>query len=288
MHSFHGAKKQTGEFCVSAMDMVTLALRFGPLTTSSQKQPIMSSLSRREFQQQSLAGLLTWSLLDTLFSRDAFATEIKPIAAQWLAKLNAMSLDLKGKKLDPIEWQKQVEQLLSTVDLPEMLQFIDFEKLSQQAKPKERGELSLQAKLPQVEGLPTELVFGHQVFALNKDRSVVPHGHDNMATAFLILKGDFHGRHYDRLEDEKDFMIIKPTIDREFGPGSYSTVTDMKDNVHWFKAKTDGAFIFNIHVLSVKPGRTGRVYIDPNGEMISGERLRCKKINHTEAETLYG
>ena len=288
MHSFHGAEKQTGEFCVSAMDMVTLALRFGPLTTSSQKQPIMSSLSRREFQQQSLAGLLTWSLLDTLFSRDAFATEIKPIAAQWLAKLNAMSLDLKGKKLDPIEWQKQVEQLLSTVDLPEMLQFIDFEKLSQQAKPKERGELSLQAKLPQVEGLPTELVFGHQVFALNKDRSVVPHGHDNMATAFLILKGDFHGRHYDRLEDEKEFMIIKPTIDREFGPGSYSTVTDMKDNVHWFKAKTDGAFIFNIHVLSVKPGRTGRVYIDPNGEKISGERLRCKKINHTEAETLYG
>ena len=288
MHSFHGAEKQTGEFCVSAMDMVTLALRFGPLTTSSQKQPIMSSLSRREFQQQSLAGLLTWSLLDTLFSRDAFATEIKPIAAQWLAKLNAMSLDLKGKKLDPIVWQKQVEQLLSTVDLPEMLQFIDFEKLSQQAKPKERGELSLQAKLPQVEGLPTELVFGHQVFALNKDRSVVPHGHDNMATAFLILKGDFHGRHYDRLEDEKEFMIIKPTIDREFGPGSYSTVTDMKDNVHWFKAKTDGAFIFNIHVLSVKPGRTGRVYIDPNGEKISGERLRCKKINHTEAETLYG
>ena len=288
MHSFHGAEKQTVEFCVSAMDMVTLALRFGPLTTSSQKQPIMSSLSRREFQQQSLAGLLTWSLLDTLFSRDAFATEIKPIAAQWLAKLNAMSLDLKGKKLDPIEWQKQVEQLLSTVDLPEMLQFIDFDKLSQQAKPKERGELSLQAKLPQVEGLPTELVFGHQVFALNKDRSVVPHGHDNMATAFLILKGDFHGRHYDRLEDEKEFMIIKPTIDREFGPGSYSTVTDMKDNVHWFKAKTDGAFIFNIHVLSVKPGRTGRVYIDPNGEKISGERLRCKKINHTEAETLYG
>jgi len=248
----------------------------------------MSSISRRDFQQQSLAGLLTWSLLDTLFSRDAFATEIKPIAAQWLAKLNAMSLDLKGKKLDPIEWQKQVEQLLSTVDLPEMLQFIDFEKLSQQAKPKERGELSLQAKLPQVEGLPTELVFGHQVFALNKDRSVVPHGHDNMATAFLILKGDFHGRHYDRLEDEKDFMIIKPTIDREFGPGDYSTVTDIKDNVHWFKSKSDGAFIFNIHVLSVKPGRTGRVYIDPAGEKISGERLRCRKINHTEAETLYG
>ena len=188
----------------------------------------MTSLSRRGFHQQTLGTLLTWSLLDTLFSGDAFADEIKPIASQWLAKLNAMSLDLKGRKLEPLEWQKQVESLFSMVDLPELLRFIDFEKLALQMKPKERGELSLQAKLPEVDGLPTKLIFGHQVFALNKDRSVVPHGHDNMATAFLILQGDFHGRHYDRLEDEKEHMIVKPTIDHDFGPGSYSTVTDLK------------------------------------------------------------
>lgn len=248
----------------------------------------MNSLSRRDFQHHTLGALLTWSLLDTLFARDAFSQETKELAAQWLSKINEMSLDLKGKKLEPTQWQQQVEQLLSRVDLPDMLRFIDFDKLVQRAKPKERGELSLQAKLPQVEGLPTNLVFGHQVFALNKDRSVVPHGHDNMATAFLILKGDFHGRHYDRLEDDKEHMIIKPTIDRQFGPGTYSTVTDIKDNVHWFKAQTDSSFIFNIHVMSVKPGRTGRVYIDPNGEKLAGERIRCRKINHTEAEKLYG
>ncbi len=54
-----------------------------------------------------------------------------------------------------------------------------------------------------------------------------------MATAFLILQGDFQGKHYDRLEDDKEHMIIRPTIDREFHPGEYSTVTDVKDNVHW-------------------------------------------------------
>ena len=62
--------------------------------------------------------------------------------------------------------------------------------------------------------MPTRLVFGHQLFALQKDRSVVPHGHDNMATAFLVLDGAFHGRHYDRLEDDKTHMILRPTIDR--------------------------------------------------------------------------
>ena len=77
----------------------------------------------------------------------------------------------------------------SQVDLADTLKFIDFDKLTANLKFRDQGELSLQAKLPQVEGLPTNLVFGHQVFALAKDRSVVPHGHNNMATAFLILQG---------------------------------------------------------------------------------------------------
>lgn len=248
----------------------------------------MHAISRRDFQQQTLGSLLTWSLLDTLFARDAFGDEVRVIASKWLADLNAMSLDLKGKKLDPVEWQKQVEQLLARVDLADMLKFINFEKLTSGVKMQERGELSLRATLPKVEGLPTNLVFGHQVFALNKDRSVVPHGHDNMATAFLILKGSFHGRHYDRLEDDKTHMIVTPTIDGTFGPGSYSTVSDVKDNVHWFRATEDQSFIFNIHVMSVKPGRTGRVYIDPDGEKLSGGRIKARKINHEESNRLYG
>lgn len=231
---------------------------------------------------------MTWSLLETLFSGNAFADEVRLMAAKWLAELNAMSLDLKGKKLAPLEWQAQVEQLFSKVDLPELLTFIDFEKLTRDVKPKARGELSLRPQLPEVEGLPTELVFGHQVFALNKDRSVVPHGHDNMATAFLILKGDFRGRHYDRLEDDAKHMIIKPTLDKTFKPGMYSTVSDLKDNVHWFQATGDGSFIFNIHVINVVPGKTGRVYIDPEGEKLSGGRIKARKLNHAEAAKLYG
>ena len=93
-----------------------------------------------------------------------------------------------------------------------------------------------------------------------------------MATAFLILKGNFRGRHYDRLEDEAEHMIIRPTIDRSFAAGEHSTVSDYKDNVHWFTATSEQAFIFNIHVMNVDPDKknTGRVYIDPNGEKLRG------------------
>jgi hypothetical protein len=249
----------------------------------------MYQLSRRAFTQDVLGSLLTFSLLETIYARDAFADEVKPLAAAWLAKLDSMGRDLKGTKLTDLEWQKQVEELFGQVDLPDLLKFIDFDKLTGNIEFRDQGERSLKATLPEIEGLPTELVFGHQVFALSKDRSVVPHGHDNMATAFLILKGDFQGRHYDRLEDEREHIIIRPTIDRAFTVGECSTVSDHKDNVHWFTATSDTAFIFNIHVMNVVDGlKTGRVYIDPNGEKLSDERIRARKLPSAEAYKLYG
>lgn len=248
------------------------------------------SLTRRQFGQQTLGALLTYSLLDALYSCDAFGDESKRLAAKWLKDVNDLSQDIKGKKLSQIDWQAKVDELLGQADLADTLKFLDFEKLTANIKYRDQGELALKPKLPQVEGLPTDLVFGHQVFALTKDRSVVPHGHNNMATAFLILKGTFRGRHYDRLEDDGQFMIIRPTVDRPFGVGEHSTVSDYKDNVHWFTATSEQAFIFNIHVMNVDPDKknTGRVYIDPNGEKLEGNRIRAKRVSSGEVYKLYG
>ena len=248
----------------------------------------MSDFNRREFSQHALASLVTISLLEAVFQHDALGEEVKPLAARWLAEINQMSLDVKGRKLTQVEWQKKVEELLTKVDLADFLKFIEFDRLAQGLNFKDRGELSLRPKLPEVEGLPKQLVYGTQVFALKKDRSVVPHGHDNMVTAFLILRGKFRGRLYDRLENGPDWMIIKPTIDREFGANEASTISDDKDNVHWFQALTDDSFIFNIHVMSVKPGKTGRVYVDPQGEKLADGRIRAKRLKTEDAYRMFG
>lgn len=249
----------------------------------------MTQVTRRSFNHGALGSLLTLSLLETLFETDAFASEVKPITAKWLQDLNQLGLDVKGEKLTQLIWQERVETLFKQVDLPDLMKFIDFDKLTTNLQFRERGERSMKPKFPEVEGLPTDLVFGHQVFGLQKGRSVVPHGHDNMATAFLILQGDFHGRHYDRLEDQDDHIIVKPTIDEAFTVGGCSTVSDHKDNIHWFKATSDTGFIFNIHVMNVVAGkRSGRVYMDPNGETISGGRIRARRIKSAEAYKLYG
>jgi len=247
----------------------------------------MVDLSRRQFSQQTVSALLTYSLLETLFSRDMLGAEIKPAAAQWIKNLHEMSSDLKGKKLTPVQWQEHVESLMTRVNLPDLLKFIDFEK--REAVPfRDKGERSIRFKFPEVEGLPTNLVFGHQVFKLKKGQSVVPHGHNTMATAFLILKGDFHGRLYDRLEDGDDFMIIRPTVDQKFKVGEASSISDMKDNVHWFEATGKEGYIFNIHVLNLNEKTSGRVYIDPKGEKLDGGRIKARRIDAGQAIKLYG
>ncbi len=245
---------------------------------------------RRDFGKRTLSSLLTFALLETVLSSNAIADAVKPIAANWLADLNRMGEDLKGKKLEQIQWQGKVEELFKEINLAEFLSYIDFEQLTANMKFRDRGETAFQARFPEVEGLPTRLVFGHQMFALRKDRSVVPHGHHNMATAFLVLSGDFEGKHYDRLEEHDDHMIVKPTIDRKFTPGECSTVSEHKDNVHWFKATSDTGYIFNIHVLNIDPAnkRSGRVYIDPFGEKLSGGLIKAPKLDSKEARKRFG
>jgi hypothetical protein len=249
------------------------------------------TLTRRAFSRQALQSLALFSLVDALPGQEAFASPIRPLAGRWLGDLDRLGRDVKSEKIKQVEWQAKVEELFSKVDLPEFLKFIDFEAIVKKSDYSGKGAKSLMVHFPQIEGVPTKLVFGRQIFALKKDRSVVPHGHDNMATCFLMLQGRCRGRHYDRLADEKEHLIITPTIDQEFGPGGTSSISDVKDNVHWFQATTDAAFIFNIHVMGVSKGSkkvSSRVYVDPNGEKVEGGKIRARLIDHDEADRLYG
>ena len=68
-------------------------------------------------------------------------------------------------------------------------------------------------------------------------------------------------------------------------------MSDYKDNVHWFQAVTEPAFIFNLHVLSVNPDNreaTGRLYLDPQGEKLADGLIRARQLTYEESLKLYG
>jgi hypothetical protein len=251
----------------------------------------MSLESRRSFNKKMLASLMAYGLIETLFANDLFADGVKPVIQQWLADLNALGQDLKGHKLKDVDFQTKLEDLYKKVDLPELIKLIELDRLTKNLKYPDKGTRSLGIDLSKVEGLPQKLVFGKQIFALQKGRSVVPHGHDNMCTGFVILRGNFTGKHYDRVEDHEKHYLIKPTIDRAFKPAEFSTISDHKDNVHWFKADSDFGFIFNIHVMGYNPDNpkvASRVYVDPEGEKVAGGLIVAKKMTSAECHKKYG
>jgi hypothetical protein len=251
----------------------------------------MALETRRSFNQKLLGSLTAYGLIETLFRQDLFADAVKPVIHQWMVEMNALSQDLKNHKLKDTDFQAQLEALYKRVDLPELIKLVELDRLTNDLKYPAKGAANLGIDLGKVEGLPKKLVFGRQIFAMNKGRSVVPHGHDNMCTGFLILRGNFAGKHYDRVADNKDHYLIKPTIDRAFKPGETSTISDHKDNVHWFKAESDAAAIFNIHILGYNPENpksSGRVYVDPDGEKVAGGLIVAKKISSAECHKKYG
>jgi hypothetical protein len=248
--------------------------------------------TRREFTRHALQSLTALALIEGLSAHRLFGADVRPIIDDWFRELDAITRDVHGHKVKDVAFQESLEALYRRVDLPALLRTLDFDRIAAGVSYPALGARSLPVEFNAVAGLPTSLVFGHQIFAMAKGRSVVPHGHDNMATGFLVLKGNLRGRHYDRLEDHKDHYIIRPTIDRSFAPGECSTVSDHKDNVHWFtNLQEEPAFIFNIHVMGTNPenlNRASRVYVDPIGEKIAGGLIKAPKISYGKANQMYG
>ena len=247
----------------------------------------MTNLSRREFAGTALA----FDLLEMLWSRDLFAADVKPIIGDWFRDLNALGKDLHGQKLKDTEFQAKMEDLYKKVDLAELIKFVDLDKIEEKVKLPANGAFSAAFDLSKVEGLGANPTFGKQIFGMKKGRAVVPHGHENMCTGFIVLKGTFRGRHYDRLETTADHFIIKPTIDREFKPGELSTISDHKDNIHWFTCTADSGYIFNAHFIGYDPtirATGGRLYLDPDGEKLAGGKIKAPKMNSGECHKKYG
>jgi hypothetical protein len=246
--------------------------------------------TRREFTTQALGSLVAFGLIETVWSHDLFADDVKPTIAAWLKDLVAMTKDLRGRRLTDLEFQAKMEELYRKVDLKALTQLVKLDELEKRKVP-DNGAASYGFDLSKVEGLPREVEFGKQIFGCKKGRSIVPHGHANMCTGFIVLKGQWHGRHYDKLETLKDHYVIKPTIDREFGPGDLSTISDHKDNVHWFSCTSDTGFIFNAHITGYDPtlkNASGRLYLDPEGEKVQGGLIKAAKFTSEECHKKYG
>ncbi|MFZ1705887.1 MAG: hypothetical protein WAT79_16195 [Saprospiraceae bacterium] len=217
-----------------------------------------------------LGTITSFALMDALFSLNAFDKKIKPIADHWALSLQEFCSDLKSESITPIQWQQKIEELYTKVELKEILQFIDFDRLIKGFEFPDLGVTTKPIKFPKLVGLPEKTTFVKKIFGMKKDRAIIPHGHSNMASAHLILSGEVHLRHYEKIQQDGQNLIIKPTIDRLAKSGDYSSISDEKDNVHWFIANTPTSFTFDVIMLDLHQ----KSYDIHNLDMYNAEDLK--------------
>lgn len=246
-------------------------------------------MNRRDFGKGILATVSSFALMNSLFAFNAFGNRIKPIANHWAIAMNELCADLKTETITPKQWQIQIEQLYKKVELDEILKFIDFEKLFKGFEYPDLGVNTQTITFPKLSGLPERTVFVKKIFGMKKDRAIIPHGHSNMASAHLILKGEMHLRNYEKIRQEGKHLVIQPTIDKIVKRGESSSISDEKDNVHWFIADSDTAFTFDVIMLDLnnKPYDIHNLDINAQQELSDGT-LRVPVLDVQEALAKYG
>ncbi len=227
-------------------------------------------MDRREFTKGILTTVTSFALIDSLFAFNAIGKDIKPITDHWAIKLNEYCSDLETDSITTIQWQQKIEELYAKIELEEIIKFIDFDNLIKGFEYPDLGVSTKPVKFPKLNGLPEKTLFVKKIFGMKKDRAIIPHGHSNMASAHLILNGEMHLRHYEKIQQDGQNLIIKPSIDRVVKVGESSSISDEKDNVHWFIANTETAFTFDVIMLDLN----GKSYDILNLDIYKSEDLK--------------
>jgi hypothetical protein len=103
-----------------------------------------------------------------------------------------------------------------------------------------------------------------------------------MVSAHLVLSGKLRVRSFDRLADEPEHLLIRPTVDATIAPGACSTMSAQRNNIHWFTALTGRAFTLDVVVSDLVAGDEPFHIdlIDPDGGTKLGDgTIRAPRID---------
>ena len=246
-------------------------------------------MDRREFSKTLIEAVSSYALFQTLFRYDAFAREVRPVTDRWVLALHDMAMDIRSGRITPHEWQDQIEALYQRVEFSDLVRMIDFHRLKQGFEYPDLGVNTTRVQFPELDGLPERLGFTSKVFGMRRDRAIIPHGHRNMVSCHYVLQGDLHLRHYQKVDEDEAHMVIQPTVDDVVGIGTYSSISDEHNNVHWLSALTQTAFTFDVIVVDVNGGQWEVDNIDPYAaEDIGGGLIRAPKLDVKTALEKYG
>ena len=250
----------------------------------------MTDHTRRGFAETVLKTLVTYALGDALVSSHALASAHSHEARFWSGEINNISAELRKQTLSVTEWQDRVERVFASVDLPELLTRMDFYRLQRTFDMPDTGANWMNLDFRRVAGMPESCSYTTRLFGMQRGRSIVPHGHHNLVSGHLVIKGDLHVRNFERIRDEGVSLVIRPTVDKTVSVRDCSTQSSNRNNVHWFTALSETAFTFDVIVADLDPTQaSGMDFIDPlHAEKLGDGSLRARRLQPDDARRMYG
>jgi hypothetical protein len=238
--------------------------------------------SRREV----LGALTTVWLARAVHAAQAAPAVVRESLKSRLRKLDEASRALASGEIQAVEWQRAAARFCDGIDVQELCRAADFEHMAARLPLLPRGTSAEAIHL--LDGQ----AFTPKIFAMGKGRAIVPHGHRNMVSQHLVLQGEMRGRHYERLRDEPGWLVVRPTIDKVFRTGDFSSISDQRDNVHWFVTTSERAYTLDAIVDNLdrsKPYRYHIDFVDPARATAEADgSLRVPRIELEDSLQKYG
>lgn len=211
---------------------------------------------------------------------------------EWTHQLDSLGRALLNGHINALAWQEGMHKLYSIVDLDTLLQSIDFEyiKNSQFFWAINQNKNFVPVHFLPNTGAPKTMAVTTKVAKIGKGRTILPHGHKNMVSAFLTLSGTFHVRQFDRLAYDEKVFYIRQTSDHFSQPGQWNSHSDEKNNIHWLTAMTDDTYLFSVKLTCVDSSRgySSLLYVDPYGTNLGDGIIQAERIDFERANELFG
>jgi hypothetical protein len=116
--------------------------------------------------------------------------------------------------LSALEWQLRVEEVYRSIDLPELLKQVELSKLQRRFQLAETGANSRKLDFREVPGMPPDISYATVICGMQEGRSIVPHGHPNLVSGYLIIEGNVHVRNFERLSQHSSRQHVHSLLSR--------------------------------------------------------------------------
>ena len=157
----------------------------------------MNQLDRRTF----LGAFALTAALAGVTGSGALASTPRSLD-RWAQDLADLNRELAAGRLTLTDWQTRVAALNAGVELGELRRYLDFDRLTAAMKFPSRLAETADPVLPthiNVDGIARPWFI--RFFGLRRGGAVIPHVHNNMVSAHLVVDGQFQARTFDRLAD---------------------------------------------------------------------------------------